>query len=121
MATAPAATAESAMAPETRNLRMVLNRLLEHRLGDAGGQWQRPFDLAQDRQQDEEVEEVVERAELGERHPETLRRMGAAEPEYDQVDHQHEHEPLIDRPEGAGANPRRVEPRQQEQHADRAE
>ena len=63
-----------------------LHRLAGHRLGDAFGQGQRPFQLAQQRQDHQEVREVVQRGHPRQHDPDALGLVGAADAQHDEGD-----------------------------------
>src|SRR6516164_3829567 len=88
--------------------------------GSADTVWQRsrPLQFADQRHQNQHVEEVVERGDLADSHHDALRRAGADPAERDHVDHQEPKDPFVDRPEAGAAYWRGIEPRQQEQYED---
>ena len=96
-------------------------RLLQHGLRDRVRQRLRRLDQAEQREDDQEVDEVVGGEDARRDHVAAFGRLRAepAEPEA----HQHEHpeELLVERPVGRRLHPRGVEPRQEGEHQDRAE
>src|SRR5712672_3959946 len=78
---------------------------LKHRTGDAERQWSRPLELADQREQDQQVDKVIKGRDLADGHDEPLRRVGADPAESDDVDHQEPEDPFVDWPEPGAAHP----------------
>ena len=95
--------------------------LLHHGFADAGWEWQRALELAQERQKNKKVDQVIKGREPADYNEFPFRWVATDPAEDENVDNEQPENPLIDRPKASTAHPGSVEPRQQEKEEDRAE
>src|SRR3954471_25095258 len=88
---------------------------------DAERQWPRRFDLADQRHQDQEMDEIIRRRDLADRDDWALRQLAADIAEYDRINHQDPGDDAVDRPEPGAAHRRGVEPGDEKEDQHRAE
>src|ERR1044071_6194463 len=88
---------------------------------DAEWQWTRRLDLADQRHQDQEMDEIVRGGDLADRDYRALRQLAANIAEHDSVDHQKPGNDAVDRPKPGAAHRRGVEPGADEKDQHRAE
>ena len=92
---------------------------VQHAFRDRIGQRLRPLDHREDRQDDQEVREIISGRDLADHHIGLLRRLAAAKAEHEHVDDQDDEEDPEHRPVAARADRRLVEPGQEEEQQDR--